>query len=259
MLQVRGLSVRLGGAEVLRGIDLDLARGEVLGVVGASGSGKSTLSLAIPRLLPRGAALSGQVRLDGQDLLPLPERAMRGLRGRRIGMIFQDPMAALNPVMRVGAQIAEGLRGLSAAAARAEALALMEAVRIPQAAARIDAYPHELSGGQRQRIGIAIALALRPDLLIADEPTTALDLTVQAEILTLLEDLVAARGIGLLIVSHDLGVIARMADRMLVLSGGHVVETGPTAEVLARPAHAATRALIEALPRRSRATLGARE
>ncbi|WP_296992744.1 ATP-binding cassette domain-containing protein [Thalassospira sp. UBA1131] len=240
--------------EVVHGISLDLDRGETLGIVGESGSGKSVLSLATMGLLPRTAQASGQILFEGQDLLKAPEKQMCGLRGRKIGMIFQEPMSALNPAMTVGAQIAEGLRlhnGLSKSDARAETLRLLEMVQIPNAAQRIDSYPHEMSGGQRQRVGIAIAIALKPDLLIADEPTTALDVTVQAEILDILDDLVAELGISLILISHDLGVIARIADRTLVMYRGDEMEHGDTEQVLRHPRHDYTRKLLAAMPRRA--------
>ncbi|WP_022706147.1 ABC transporter ATP-binding protein [Paracoccus zeaxanthinifaciens] len=265
MLSIRDLRVSFArergpAAEVLHGIDLDLPKGRTLGIVGESGSGKSVLSLAVMGLLPRSATASGQVLLDGQDVLAMSERQLCGIRGRRIGMIFQEPMTALNPAMRVGDQIAEGLRitqGMPRADARAEALRLLEMVRIPRASERIDSFPHQMSGGQRQRVGIAIALALKPDLLIADEPTTALDVTVQAEVLDILDDLVTELGISLMLISHDLGVIARIADRTLVMYRGDRMEEGETEAVLRRPAHDYTRKLIAAMPRRVRASLEA--
>ena len=258
LLAVSGLSVsvaRPGSAPlpILSDIAFDLARGGRLGIVGESGSGKSMLALALIGLLPGSARASGTIHLDGTDLLALPEAALCRIRGRRIGMIFQEPLTALNPAMRIGDQVAEGLvgrRGLSKAEARHRALALLDRVRIPQAARRIDAYPHELSGGQRQRVGIAIALAPGPALLVADEPTTALDVTVQAEILAILDELVRQDGMALILVSHDLGVVARATDRTLVLYAGTRQEDGPTAAVLRDPAHPYTRGLLGAMPRR---------
>lgn len=246
--------------EVVHGINLELDKGETLGIVGESGSGKSVLSLATMGLLPKTAKPTGKILLDGSDILAMSERQLCSLRGRKIGMIFQEPMTALNPAMKVGDQIAEGMRlhkGLSRSAARAEALRLLDMVQIPNAATRIDSYPHEMSGGQRQRVGIAIALALQPELLIADEPTTALDVTVQAEILSILDDLVTDLGIALIFISHDLGVIARIADRTLVMYRGNEMEQGPTEQVLRHPTHDYTRELISAMPRRVRASLEA--
>jgi peptide/nickel transport system ATP-binding protein len=256
-LEVEALAVTAatpdGPLALLSDVALTLPVGGALGVVGESGSGKTLLALAIIGLLPDGLAAAGRIRLDGVDLLALPEEALCHVRGARIGMVFQEPMSALNPAMTIGAQIAEGLawhRGLGRAAARAEALRLLDRVRIPGAERRIDSYPHELSGGQRQRVGIAIALAPGPKLLIADEPTTALDVTVQAEILDLLGELVGESGMSLVIISHDLGVIASLSDRMLVMYAGTRVEEGPTHAVLRAPLHPYTRALLAAVPRR---------
>ncbi|MGY2046809.1 ABC transporter ATP-binding protein [Methylobacterium sp. JK268] len=262
MLEIRNLSISFPGpggpVRAVDDVSVGLGRGETLGIVGESGSGKSMLSLATIGLLPRTARVSGRILFDGQDLLRLSESARCRLRGRRIGMIFQEPMTALNPAMTAGDQVAEGLRlhaGLSRRAARAEALRLLDRVRIPDAARRIDSYPHEMSGGQRQRVGIAIALALRPDLLIADEPTTALDVTVQKEILDILDDLVGELGLSLILISHDLGVVAAITDRVLVMCRGRAVEEGPTAAVLRHPREPYTRDLLAALPRRARAGL----
>ncbi|MBC7481784.1 MAG: ABC transporter ATP-binding protein, partial [Rhizobacter sp.] len=202
--------------------------------------------------LPSGAEVSGSIRLNGQELVGAGEAAMCALRGDRIGMVFQEPMTALNPLHTIGDQVAEPLRlhrGMGRAKARAEALRLLDRVRLPQAAQRVDAYPHQLSGGQRQRVTIAMALSCGPDLLIADEPTTALDVTIQGEILDLIHELVADSGMALLMISHDLGVMARMVTRLLVMYGGSVVESGPTAEVFAHLAHPYTRGLFAARPR----------
>ncbi len=263
MLEIKDLRVsfqreKLPPAEVIHGVSVSLERGETLGIVGESGSGKSVLSLAPMGLLPQTARATGQILFEGRDILTLPEAEMCRLRGNRIGMIFQEPMTALNPAMRIGAQIAEGLilhKGMSRAQARAEALRLLQMVQIPRATERIDSFPHEMSGGQRQRVGIAIALALQPDLLIADEPTTALDVTVQAEILDILDDLVTDLGISLILISHDLGVIARIADRTLVMYRGDEMEQGETERVLRQPNHAYTRKLLNAMPARVRASL----
>ncbi|MCK6427213.1 MAG: ABC transporter ATP-binding protein [Burkholderiaceae bacterium] len=238
--------------EALRGLDFTLGRGETLGLIGESGCGKSLTALALMGLLPEGAQTSGSMRFDGRELVGLPERDWCALRGDRIAMVFQEPMTALNPLHPIGRQIAEPLRlhrGLSASAARAEALRLLERVRLPQAARRLDAYPHQLSGGQRQRVVIAIALACRPELLVADEPTTALDVTLQREVLALLAELVAEDGMALLLISHDLGVMAQQVQRLLVMYGGQVVEDGPTAAVFRQRRHPYTRGLFAARPR----------
>ena len=256
LLQVQGLRVVLptarGDALALRGIDLDLARGETLGVIGESGSGKSMTALALMGLLPEGARVEGSLRLAGEELVGADESRWCELRGDRIAMVFQEPMTALNPLHTIGAQIAEPLRlhrGLARDAARAEALRLLDRVHMPAAAQRLDAYPHQLSGGQRQRVTIAMALACGPDLLIADEPTTALDVTIQREILELIGELVRDSGMALLLISHDLGVMARTVERLLVMYGGSIVESGPTAEVFAHLAHPYTRGLYGARPR----------
>jgi peptide/nickel transport system ATP-binding protein len=256
LLEVSNLRVTLntarGPADALRDVSFTLDRGDTVGLIGESGCGKSITALALMGLLPEGAKVSGSIRLDGQQLTALDEAGWCDLRGRRIGMVFQEPMTALNPLHTVGRQVAEPLRvhkGLSAAAARAEALRLLERVHLPQAARRLDAYPHQLSGGQRQRVVIAIALACGPDLLLADEPTTALDVTIQREVLDLIAELVAESRMALLLISHDLGVMARSVQRMLVMYGGTVVEDGPTAAVFARLAHPYTRALFAARPR----------
>jgi peptide/nickel transport system ATP-binding protein len=256
LLDVRDLRVTLnasrGAVEALRGISFDVDRGQTVGLIGESGCGKSLTALALMGLLPDGASVSGSIRLAGQELTTLDDAAMCGLRGSRMGMVFQEPMTALNPLHTIGRQIGETLRlhqGLSAAQARAEALRLLERVQLPQAAQRLDAYPHQLSGGQRQRVVIAIALACGPDLLIADEPTTALDVTTQREVLDLIAELVAEDGMGLLLISHDLGVMADTVQRMLVMYAGTVVESGPTAAVFARMAHPYTRGLFAARPR----------
>ncbi len=256
LLEVRDLRVTLqtarGPADALRGVSFAMARGDTVGLIGESGCGKSITALALMGLLPEGARVAGSIRLHGQELTALPEAGLCTLRGNRIGMVFQEPMTALNPLHTVGRQIAEPLRlhkGLSAAAARAQALRLLERVQLPQAAQRLDAYPHQLSGGQRQRVVIAIALACGPDLLVADEPTTALDVTIQREVLDLIRELVREVGMGLLLISHDLGVMADTVQRLLVMYGGTVVESGPTAEVFDRLAHPYSRGLFAARPR----------
>ena len=256
LLEVDHLRVTLqtsrGAAAALRGVSFALDRGQTLGLIGESGCGKSITALAIMGLLPEGASVAGSIRFDGQELTTLDEAQLCRLRGNRIGMVFQEPMTALNPLHTVGRQIAESLRlhkDLSAASARAEALRLLERVQLPQARERLDAYPHQLSGGQRQRVVIAIALACGPDLLIADEPTTALDVTIQREVLDLILELVREDGMGLLLISHDLGVMADTVQRLLVMYGGTVVESGPTAAVFERLAHPYTRGLFAARPR----------
>ncbi|MFO1218770.1 MAG: ABC transporter ATP-binding protein [Burkholderiaceae bacterium] len=256
LLTVTDLRVTLrtsrGPADALRGVSFELDKGRTAGLIGESGCGKSITALALMGLLPEGAKVSGSIRFDGQELTRLDEDALCGLRGRRIGMVFQEPMTALNPLHTVGHQIAEPLRlhlGLAAREARARALQLLERVRLPEPARRLDAYPHQLSGGQRQRVVIAIALACEPDLLIADEPTTALDVTVQREVLDLIAELVAERGMALLLISHNLGVMARTVQRLMVMYGGSVVEAGATRDVFARLAHPYTRALFASRPR----------
>lgn len=255
LLEVNDLHIRLqtqrGPADAVRGISFALERGETLGIVGESGCGKSITVQSLMGLLPSTANVGGSIRFDGQELVGLSDRAMGGIRGDRIGMIFQEPMTALNPVHTIARQVGEPLRlhrGLSAAQARKEALALLERVGIPDAASRLDAYPHQFSGGQRQRIGIAMALACGPDLLIADEPTTALDVTIQKQILDLIRGLVEERGMALILISHDLGVIAQTVSKMLVMYGGTIVESGPTAAVFANREHPYTQGLFAARP-----------
>ncbi|MDI7861886.1 ABC transporter ATP-binding protein [Rhizobiaceae bacterium n13] len=258
LLEIDNLSIaidRPGGAglPLLTDISLQLGRGETLGIVGESGSGKSLLALGVIGLLPEGIGSSGSIRLDGTELLPLADDDLCKVRGRRIGMIFQEPMTALNPVMKVGDQIAEGIvwhRGVGWCDARRDAVRLLDQVRIPDAAIRAKSYPHELSGGQRQRVGIAIALASKPDLLIADEPTTALDVSVQKEILEILDEHVRNDGMALMLVSHDLGVIAASCRRTMVLYAGARMEEGLTEEVLSDPRSPYTRGLLAALPQR---------
>jgi len=257
LLSVAGLGVTLatgrGPARVVREVSFDLARGGTLGIVGESGSGKSMTALAIMGLLPEGGRAGGSIRLDGEELVGAAEARLCDLRGNRMAMVFQEPMTSLNPVHRVGDQIAESLilhRGLGRAAARGEALTLLERVGIPEPRARLNAYPHELSGGQRQRVMIAVALACKPDLLIADEPTSALDVTVQAQILALLADLVADLGMAPILISHDLGVVGQLCERVMVMYAGETVEHGPTAELFRRRAHPYTQGLFAAIPRR---------
>ena len=256
LLEVRNLSVdfhtALGTVHAVRDVSFHLDRGETLAILGESGSGKSVSSSAIMNLIdmPPGRITSGQILFDGQDLLALSDEARREINGRRIAMIFQDPLSHLNPVYTVGWQIAEALttHGASAGTARAEALRLVTRVGIPNPAESLKKYPHEFSGGQRQRLMIAMALAMKPDLLIADEPTTALDVTVQAEVLSLLDELQQETGMGILIITHDLGVVAEIADRVVVMNAGEIVESGETAEVYRNAKHPYTRKLIAAAP-----------
>ncbi len=250
LLSIKNLTIAFSGIPAVHGIDVDVGRGESLGMVGESGCGKSVTWLAALGLLPS-ATIGGSVRLDGQDLLGAPARTLDRVRGGRIGMIFQDPATALNPVHRIGRQVAEAVRlhrGLTGAAARAEALRLLDQVGIPGAATRMAAYPHEMSGGQNQRVMIAAALAGQPDLLIADEPTTALDVTIQAQILDLLARLRRETGMALVLISHDLGVVADMCDRVCVMYAGRIVEEAPAAAMFARPAHPYATGLLGALP-----------
>ncbi|MDJ0863302.1 MAG: ABC transporter ATP-binding protein, partial [Gammaproteobacteria bacterium] len=222
------LDVPAGAVRAVDGIDLQLERGQTFALLGESGCGKSMTALSVMRLLPAaGRIVSGSVRLDGQDLLGLAEMAMRRVRGGRLAMIFQEPQSCLNPVLSVGDQISESLRshqGLKGSRARARCLELLDAVGIPDPVRRLGEYPHQLSGGMKQRVMIAIALAGEPDLLIADEPTTALDVTIQAQVLELLRDLQRKTGMAILLITHDLGVVAEMADRVAVMYAGHVVE-----------------------------------
>jgi len=245
------LQTHRGPAYAVRDVSFTLERGETLGLVGESGCGKSITAMALMGLLPESAQVSGSIRFEGEELTAKSDAAMGDIRGNRIGMIFQEPMTALNPVHTIGDQVAEPLRlhrGMAAAQARKEAIALLDRVGIPDAARRIDAYPHQFSGGQRQRITIAMALACGPQLLIADEPTTALDVTIQRQILELIRDLVAERGMALMLISHDLGVIAQNVRRMLVMYGGSVVESGTTASVFEHRIHPYTLGLFGARP-----------
>jgi peptide/nickel transport system ATP-binding protein len=255
VLSVENLSVTLstdrGPAPIVRNLSFRVPQGGALGLVGESGCGKSMTALAAMRLLPDTAQVSGRIMLQDVDLLGLDEAAMCEVRGNRIGMIFQEPTTALNPAHTVGHQIAESLwihGKMGRAAAWAEAGRLLDLVEIPGARDRLNDYPHQFSGGQRQRVVIAIALACRPAVLIADEPTTALDVTVQAQILDLLDQLVAEFGMGLVLISHDLGVIGRLCDDMVVMYAGEAVEQGPTERVFAAPSHPYTRGLFGALP-----------
>jgi peptide/nickel transport system ATP-binding protein len=252
LLEVRDLVTRIGETRIVDGVSFHIAAGETYALLGESGCGKSMTALSLMRLLPDGGAISGTVELDGENLLRLPERAMRNVRGGSLAMIFQEPMLALNPVIRVGSQLFEALalhQGLGGQAAREGALGLLDAVGMPDAAHRLNSYPFELSGGLRQRVMIAMALAGRPKLLIADEPTTALDVTIQAQVLDVLRRLKAERQMGMLLITHDLGVVAENADRVGVMYAGELVEEGPREAFFAAPQHPYSRMLFEALPR----------
>jgi peptide/nickel transport system ATP-binding protein len=239
--------------EVVSGTSFSIEPGRTLGVVGESGSGKSVSALAIMRLLPRDTArIFGSIRFEGRELTAIPEAEMRDLRGNRLAMIFQEPMTSLNPSYTVGDQIGETLvrhQGLTRQAAELAAVELLRSVRIPSAEARVHDYPHKLSGGMRQRVMIAMALACRPQLLIADEPTTALDVTIQAQILELLRQLREETGTAILLITHDLGVVAEMCDTAVVMYAGEIVEEAPTAQLFAAPEHPYTVGLIGAIPR----------
>ncbi len=248
---VRDLVVRLGSATPVDGVDLDIGPGEVLGIVGESGAGKSLLLRSVLRLLPPGAQTTGTVTWRGGNLLMVPEAELAKIRGAEIAMVFQEPMTALNPVLSIGVQITESLSthlGLRGEAARRRAAELLDLVGIPDARRRLQNYPHEFSGGMRQRAMIAIALAGEPKLLLADEPTTALDVTIQDQILKLLLRLIENLAMSLVIVTHDLGVIASTCNRVAVLYAGKVMEAGPVDSVLRQPAHAYTLGLLRSLP-----------
>ncbi len=255
LIEVSDFSIQLqthrGPARAVRNVSFQIERGQALGLIGESGCGKSITAMALMGLLPESAQVSGHAQFDGQNLINQTDRWWRQVRGNRIGMIFQEPMTALNPVQTIGQQISEPLRlhkGMSRAQAKAEAIALLDRVGIAQPAQRYDAYPHQFSGGQRQRITIAMALACGPDLLIADEPTTALDVTIQQQILDLINGLVVERNMALLLISHDLGVISQNVDNMVVMYGGTVVESGSTEAVFEHMAHPYTRGLLAARP-----------
>ncbi|EPX76362.1 ABC transporter ATP-binding protein [Salipiger mucosus] len=249
LLEIESLGVAAGTHRILRNVSLRVAPGEILALTGESGSGKSMTALAVMGLLPQGLAARGAIRLDGRDLLGLAEPQLCDIRGREVAMIFQEPMTALNPVQTIGAQVMETIRVHGAApraGAEARAREVLERVGLPPDRVPLTRYPHELSGGQRQRVVIAMAIALRPRLLVADEPTTALDVTTQAQILELLRGLVRDEGMGLLMITHDLAVVAGMADRIAVMQEGEVVEQGPTADLFAQMRHPYPRRLFEA-------------
>ncbi len=265
LLEVSGLGVefqtRGGVARVLEDVAFTVHRGETLGLVGESGCGKSMTALAMMRLIPTppGRITAGSVKLDGRDLLTISEPEMRQARGNRISMIFQEPMTSLNPAYTVGDQIGEAVRlhqGLNRKAATARAIEMLEAVGIPAAKTRVHEYPHQFSGGMRQRVMIAMALACKPDVLIADEPTTALDVTVQAQIFDLISELRERTGTAVVLITHDMGAIAEMADRVAVMYAGRIVEEGSAAEVLQSPLHPYTQGLIACAPGRRTAGFG---
>jgi oligopeptide/dipeptide ABC transporter ATP-binding protein len=248
------LVTRWGTIRAVDGVSFALGEGETLGLVGESGSGKSMTCLSIVRLIPRPAAriVGGEVRLDGEDLLAKSEREMQRIRGRRVAMILQDPMSSLNPVFSIGMQMREPLEmyhGLRGAAVMARAAELLAAVRIPSGAARLSAFPHQLSGGMRQRVVGAMAIAGPPRLLIADEPTTSLDLTIQAQYLRLLKELQQRHRFAMIFVTHNLGIVARTCDRVAVMYAGRIIETGPVRRIFTAPAHPYTRALLDSIPR----------
>ncbi|MDR9439882.1 MAG: ABC transporter ATP-binding protein [Halomonas sp.] len=256
LLDVNHLDVRFalrrGDVQALRDVSFSLERGERLGIVGESGAGKSVAAFSLLNLIAKpGYIAGGSIHFDGRDLTRMSDRALRHIRGHRMSMIFQDPMMTLNPVLSIGAQMVECLkahRRISTREARAIALHKLEQVQIPSPAARLDQYPHELSGGMRQRVIIAIALLLDPDIIIADEPTTALDVTIQAEIMALLLELCEKHNVGLILITHDLGVVSQVTQRMLVMYAGRVIEQGPTREIINDPQHPYTQGLINALP-----------
>ena len=261
MLDVSGLTVTFPSADgpvrAVRGVDYRLRRGEVLGIVGESGSGKSVTSLAVMGLLPRTAQVTGSIVFDGRDLLTLSENELNGIRGERVAMIFQDPMTSLNPVYTVGYQVEEAVlahRDVSRAQARERAVELLGLVRIPNPEQRVSSYPHELSGGMRQRVVIAIAMANDPDVIIADEPTTALDVTVQAQVMQALQAAQQATGAAMVLITHDLGVIAGQADRVMVMYAGKLVEVGDVEPIFYEPRMPYTLGLLGSLPRLDRPT-----
>ncbi len=255
ILEIEGLRVRLptraGPATVVSGVDYSVETGEVFGIAGESGSGKTMSVLALMGLLPPGAAVEGRAAFEGRDLLRLPRRELRRICGRRLAMVFQDPMTSLHPMLSVGTQLTEHVRrhlDLGRRDAADRALELLREVRLPDPEGAVHAFPHQFSGGMRQRIAIAVALACRPTLLVADEPTTALDVTVQAGIIRLLDRLRRESGLAIVLITHDLGVLSAIADRVAVFYAGRIVETGERSDVISRPRHPYTRGLLDALP-----------
>jgi peptide/nickel transport system ATP-binding protein len=249
LLEIADLSVAIGATRIIKNLSLQVRAGEILGLVGASGSGKSMTALAVMQLLPQSATMTGTVRLRGETLTGKTDAQMQPIRGREVGMVFQEPMTALNPLMRIGAQVAETLRlhsAVSALAAREAAREALDLAGLTGEQGALDRFPYELSGGQRQRVAIAMAMVMSPPLLIADEPTTALDVITQAQVLRLLQELVRARNMGLVLVTHDLAVMAQLADRVAVMHQGEIVEQGATTELLLRPRHPYTAALLAA-------------
>lgn len=256
ILEVHNLSVRFktddGEVDAVNGVNFSLAKGQTLGIVGESGSGKSQTVLSIMGLLASNGRAGGKVVFQGEDLLSMPARQLNQIRGSSIGMIFQDPMTSLNPYMRISQQLTESLvlhRGLSKKEALKRALDVLDAVHIPDAKSRIHYYPHEFSGGMRQRVMIAMALLCKPELIIADEPTTALDVTVQAQILNLLRELRDDFGVGIVLITHDLGVVAGLCDQVMVMYGGQVMEYGDLTRIFERPSHPYTQGLLRSVPR----------
>ncbi|NMA97073.1 MAG: ABC transporter ATP-binding protein [Phyllobacteriaceae bacterium] len=252
LLSVRDLSVHFGVFTAVKGVSFDIAPGETLALVGESGSGKSVTALSVLKLQPASATITGSIRFDGNELVGASDAELRAVRGNEVGMIFQEPMSSLNPVHTIGRQIGEVLavhQGMRATAARARTIELLDAVGIPDPASRLDDYPHQLSGGQRQRVMIAMAIANNPKLLIADEPTTALDVTVQAQILDLLKDLQKQFGMAVLFITHDLAIVKKIADRVCVMTNGEIVESGPVGEIFADPKHDYTKKLLAAAPK----------
>jgi peptide/nickel transport system ATP-binding protein len=268
VLEVDGLRThfftRDGVVRAVDGLSFSVGAGETLAIVGESGCGKSVTSLSILRLIasPPGRVVGGSIRFEGRDLLALSEREMRKVRGNEISMVFQEPMTSLNPVLTIGRQISEALilhRGLSRSAARARAIEMLALVNIPEPARRVGEYPHQMSGGMRQRVMIAMALACNPRLLIADEPTTALDVTIQAQILDLMRGLKEKTGAAIVLITHDLGVVAEMAQRVVVMYAGRKVEEAPVGELFARPRHPYTRGLLHSIPRLGESAVGERK